>query len=233
MAILSDFGIDCYVVDGDSHAWNMVCMDCEYYELDCTWDMATMAEDNKTSHKYFNKTTSYMTSTDHTREALSLKLPQAEGTLYTYEKVLDDMGILIGNHTINGIKYKILDGMEATVLGMANSKKALTLKPSVTYGAYSYKILYIEDDAFKNSKITKITLPESLELIGERAFKGCKNLKTVIIKNASKLDFILADAFKGAAKKITFKIHGSKKDFNAIKNSLQMAGVKKGIYVRV
>jgi hypothetical protein len=35
----------------------------------------------------------------------------------------------------------------------------------------------------------KVTIPESVALIGKEAFAGCKKLKTVIIKDASYLQY--------------------------------------------
>ena len=232
-AILRDFGIDCYIVSGGSHAWNMVYMDGEYYDLDCTWDMAQFGDEGKTTHEYFNKKTDYMTSTEHTRELLSLKLPVAEGETLTFEKALERAGIAFGERIINGIKYNINESMEAHITGLVGSKTKVTLPPQLTIDSLDYPVVMIDDEAFKDSKLQKVTIGDGINMIGDRAFAGCKKLKTVIIKNAEALQYILEDAFKGTAKKITFKISGSKKEFNNTKSALIACGVKKGIFKRV
>lgn len=163
-ALLKDLGVDCYVLGGDAHAWNMVSLDDELYELDCTWDMAKLSDDGTTDHQYFNKTTEYMASTEHNRDLLSLLLPEAKGDVYTYEKV---------------------------------------------------------------------TIPESVALIGKEAFAGCKKLKTVIIKDASYLQYIEEGAFQNTPKNIVFKISGSKEDFENVKAALKEAGVRKGVFKHV
>ena len=232
-AILRDLGVDCYIVDGDSHAWNMVNIDGELYELDCTWDMAQFSDDGKTDHEYFNRTTDYMTSTEHTREGLSLQLPQAEGKTYTYEKAMEAMGIAVGNRTIDGINYNLNGDMTATVKGMTGSRKSVVIPSTVSVNSHVYSVIMIEEEAFKNSAVQNVTIGDNVGMIGERAFAGCKNLKSVTIKNAEMLQYTLDDAFKGAAKKITFKIYGSKKEFKLTKRGLIGCGVRKGIFKRI
>ncbi|MBO4394816.1 MAG: leucine-rich repeat protein [Eubacterium sp.] len=88
--LLDDLGVPTYIVTSDTHAWNMVCIDGEYYELDCTWDL----DGGKgIKYKYFNRTTTELTELDtsgaHVREADSTHLPTANGTKYTYEAVCD------------------------------------------------------------------------------------------------------------------------------------------------
>lgn len=231
-AILKDLGVETYVVDGDSHAWNLIKLDDKYYELDCTWDMAQFDDDNKTSHKYFNRKTEYMTETDHTRELLSLKLPQADGDVYTFEKVMSDMGYVIGEYSTGNLNYELSERMEAVLKGASGSVKKLNIPDVLKVNGHDYKVIIIEDDAFKNSNVKNLTIGKNVQILGERAFAGCKKLKTVTIKSAKVLQYVLADSFKGAAKKITFKIKGGKKDFTELKQAFIDAGVKKGTFIR-
>ena len=49
------------------------------------------------------------------------------------------------------------------------------------------KVTEIAESTFKNNtKITSIVLPETIEIIGSRAFYGCTNLKSIIIPNSAR-----------------------------------------------
>lgn len=59
-------------------------------------------------------------------------------------------------------------------------------------------IIFIADGAFKNKKLTSVTIPFSCERIGHYAFSGCKNLTSIDLPSSIKEigDF----AFKGCKK---------------------------------
>ena len=232
-SILKDMGVDCYVIGGDSHAWNMVELDGELYELDCTWDMKQFSDYGRTEHKYFNVTTDYMTKTDHKRETLSQRMPQAIGSVYTYEKVISDIGMIIGDYTADdGIIYNLDGEMMAAVKGMDAAANTLVIPSVIKVNGLDYTVVFINDEAFKNSNLKKVTFPETLLFIGKEAFSGCKKLKNVTIKNAAALQIIDENAFNNSRKKIIFKISGDKESFKKLKEELQKAGVRKGVYKR-
>ena len=231
-AILKDLGVDCYVIGGESHAWNMVVLDGELYELDCTWDMKQFSDYGRTEHTYFNVTTDYMTKTEHNRESLSQLMPEATGSIYTYEKVISDIGMIIGDHTADGIIYNLDGEMMATVKGMETATNILVIPSVVKVNGLDYTVMFIDDEAFKDSTLKKVTFPETLLLIGKEAFAGCKKLKNVIIKDAAALQIIDENAFNNSRKKIIFKISGDKESFKKVKEALQNSGVRKGVYKR-
>lgn len=77
--LMTELGIPCYYCTGyagESHAWNIVRLDGEYYNADATWD-----DTNPDKYGYFNKTDSEFSST-HRREDLSVYLPACNGTKY-------------------------------------------------------------------------------------------------------------------------------------------------------
>ncbi len=52
-------------------------------------------------------------------------------------------------------------------------------------------VVYISSEAFKdNTKITKVTLSDMTEMIGESAFQGCTSLESVIFPEYGKLESI-------------------------------------------
>ncbi|MCR5684940.1 MAG: hypothetical protein K6G81_05890 [Lachnospiraceae bacterium] len=73
-------GIPCYYCSGyagESHAWNIICLDDEFYNVDVTWD------DTDPGHNYdwYNKTDADYATT-HMRKNLSVYLPPCNGTKY-------------------------------------------------------------------------------------------------------------------------------------------------------
>lgn len=78
--LMTQLGVPCYYCTGyagESHAWNIIRLDGEYYNVDATWD-----DTNPDSYGYFNKTDSEFAST-HRREDLSVYLPACNGTKYS------------------------------------------------------------------------------------------------------------------------------------------------------
>lgn len=68
---------------GENHAWNLLQLDGEYYSMDVTWDDPIGNPATTYYYDYFNVTDAYL-SKDHTRDALSAKLPAAYGTQYSF-----------------------------------------------------------------------------------------------------------------------------------------------------
>ena len=92
--------------------------------------------------------------------------------------------------------------------------KTLSIPKTVKFEGKTYKVTIIEDAAFLNcKKLKKITIPISVNRIGKNAFKGCKSLKTIIVKTTSlkKKNYIGKNAFKGIYRKATFKCPKSMK----------------------
>ncbi len=57
--------------------------------------------------------------------------------------------------------------------------------PKNTHLKINNKIIYINDNAFKNEKnLVKLTLPEGIKVIGNKAFTNCTNLKSVNIPSS-------------------------------------------------
>lgn len=69
---------------GEAHAWNLIKLDGEYYNMDVTWDDPIGNPATTYYYDYFNITDSEI-SRNHTRRELSLGLPAANGTKYSYK----------------------------------------------------------------------------------------------------------------------------------------------------
>ena len=90
----------------------------------------------------------------------------------------------------------------------------------------TYQVKSIAPKAFANNKkLKKITIGKNVASIGKQAFSGCKKLKKITIKSAKlKSSSIGKNAFKGTAKKLTFKV--PKKKYKAYKKFLKKKGNK-------
>ena len=84
----------------------------------------------------------------------------------------------------------------------------------------------IKSQVFKNKKsIRKITLSKNIKTVGYWAFRDCKNLSKVIIKNAKKSPKFSDDCFKYTKNGIGFYVQ-NKKVAKQFKKQLKNCGVK-------
>lgn len=106
--------------------------------------------------------------------------------------------------------FKVVKGSkgsnEVRCIKYVGTDKAVTIPAAIEKDGVQYKVTSIAAKAFyKNTKITKVTIPNQVTTVGSKAFYGCKNLKTVIVK-AENLKTIGAKAFGGIQKKAVFKV---------------------------
>lgn len=77
------------VRDGGDHAWNIIKIDGQFYNVDVTWDDNLGEKRSNDVHAYFNITDSAISKT-HTRSEFSSKLPSCTDDSKTYGKNLGD-----------------------------------------------------------------------------------------------------------------------------------------------
>ncbi len=88
--------------------------------------------------------------------------------------------------------YTLIDNEIHIVKGNENLSGAITIPNTID----GYPVTQISALAFKeNTKITSVTIPESIKSIGEYAFADCKNL--AVVNFSEGLNFIGAEAFIG------------------------------------
>lgn len=245
--LMNDLGVTCYYLGSFKHAWNMVELDGDLYEMDNTWDL----DDGRgVKFNYFNVTTKEMLkrdeSGDHDRSYVSERFPEAKGTKYNYAYMWDKNGRKTTppaplDRVFPATERLVLDGLvyELDEYGYAickdyRKKTAEVVIPDyVVYGSYAYVSAYIYEGAFAmNKKLTSLTLPGNVLEIGDKAFFGCEKLKSITIENASRLKSVGEDAFKGIPKKAKFIIKGSAKTFKQAKKKIKAAGAKKAKFIR-
>lgn len=130
---------------------------------------------------------------------------------------------------VSGAYYVVGKGKTVTYKRPAN-KKSVNVKIPATVRAADgklYKVTAIAKDAFKNNKnLKKVTIGKNVTSIGDRAFYGCKKLKTITVNTKLlKANKIGKKAFSGIAAKATVKV--PKKKFKAYKSMLRKKGVGK------
>lgn len=77
--LMQQLGIPCYYCTGyagEDHAWNIIKLEEEYYNVDATWD-----DTGEGTYDYFNKTDQDYADT-HVRQELSVNLPPCNGEKY-------------------------------------------------------------------------------------------------------------------------------------------------------
>ncbi|MDE6628117.1 MAG: leucine-rich repeat domain-containing protein [Muribaculaceae bacterium] len=80
---------------------------------------------------------------------------------------------------VNGVQYEVTSAGEVEVYDVDTSLTAITLSETVSDGTTSYTLTSIGRDAFYYSKISEITIPNTVTALQYGAFRSCDNLATV------------------------------------------------------
>ncbi len=105
--VMQELGYTAYyctgTADGGDHAWNIIEIEGEFYNVDLTWDDSISEAYGSKVYTYFNLTDSAI-SVDHTRSELSENLPECTSTAMAYTTVygdtisIDDVEVESGTH---------------------------------------------------------------------------------------------------------------------------------------
>ena len=108
-----------------------------------------------------------------------------------------------------------------------SAKRKVTIPATVTMSGKTYKVTAIGKNAFKGCKNLKtVVIGKNVTKIGEKAFYGCKKIKTITIKTSRlKSKAIGKKAFSKTPKNMSIKV--PKKKFKAYKSLLIKSGVNK------
>lgn len=80
----------------------------------------------------------------------------------------------------DNIVYKKLDDNSVAISGNGSADGNVTIPKTINHQGMDYLVKGISPDAFKgNTLLTRVTIPESIEQIGERAFAGCNSLEAI------------------------------------------------------
>lgn len=135
--------------------------------------------------------------------------------------------IVRGDKTYDNYTYKVLNKNTVEIHKITTKgKKVRNLKISdtVKIQGKTYKVTRIADGALQNQKkVQTLTIGKNMTAIGKNAFKGCKNLKKIIVKS-KKLKKIGKNAFQNVKKAAYVKVpKGKAKSYQKM---LQKAGLK-------
>ena len=174
-----------------------------YYDEDKT----EITSDNRTTTQTESFTTEATTQIIGTTESnTGLKTVQRNSEIQVIHKV--------SSFLYKKVKYVVQSDQNSVVIQsarMVGSK--FTIPNTISYKGRKYKVVGISSKAFcNNKKLTSIIIGKNIENIGNEAFKGCKNLKNVIIKT-EKLDkkSLGKNVFKSVNKSVKIKIPKSKR----------------------
>ena len=104
-----------------------------------------------------------------------------------------------GRVTVEVLNYDLNEETKtAEVTGFSNgSVSNLEIPGSIQSGEVTYTVTSIGEYAFSQSNIGIVTIPASVETIGDRTFNMCSNLETVTFEEGSRLKSIGTEAFAG------------------------------------
>lgn len=116
---------------------------------------------------------------------------------------------------VDGIYYRLINSVTKTVEVSAPFSYEgaapvaytgdVTIPESFTFGAETYTVAYIGQDAFSGSAITSVNILAPVNLISEQAFKDCTALREVTLPES--VTTFAASAFEGCAALQPFTIH--------------------------
>ena len=180
--LMQQLGIPCYYCTGytgEDHAWNIVNIDGDYYNVDVTW-----ADGETAIYDYFNKRDSEIAKT-HVRTGLSVYLPACEGNRSTVKVPDSYVTDWINPNPVEPLRWEDepsvdnTDGMTAEEKEQENLDKANLTKDQVCYNMEDYykecaaklRIVGVGDQEFY------VNIPEYLWSSVESAYLQGNHLK--------------------------------------------------------
>lgn len=131
-----------------------------------------------------------------------------------------------------GVRYRVIKKTDrvrlVTVAGInERSRKKLVIPAKIVLAKKAYKVVGIEKKACKGmKKLTSVTIGKNVSSIGDKAFQGCKKLKTVKILSKN-CRFNGKQIWKNTSNKLVVKV--SAKASKKTVRSLQKSGIAKQV----
>ncbi len=105
-------------------------------------------------------------------------------SILSFVLMLTAIAVQAQDFTVNGLTYKV-SKMDSVTVQSYNTAygRDVSIPATVTYNQKTYKVTAIGDKAFNGIEITSVSIPSSVGYIGDQAFSGNDNLKTVILED--------------------------------------------------
>lgn len=101
----------------------------------------------------------------------------------------------------------------------------------IDFATKNVKVTCIKSFQKIDQSLKKVVIGKNITNINSKAFYGCKELKTVVIKS-TKIKKIGKYAFKGINKNATIKLTGTKKQKARIKKLIRQSGIAKTVKIK-
>ena len=123
--LMQQLGIPVYYCTGyagENHAWNIICLDGEYYNVDLTWD-----DTDPSTYNYFNGTDTDF-GVDHARTDLSVNLPPCNGQTYR---------LLLASNSSSGVGSDVVPGDGTVAVDQTGTSDTKTDQGEAVHGSSS------------------------------------------------------------------------------------------------
>jgi len=119
-----------------------------------------------------------------------LYVPKGSKALYESADGWKDFRNIVEMESEDDVPYILDEENKTATLNYSDAtEKEVEIQPSVTIDGEKYEVTAIGDGAFENNTtMEKVTIPESVTSIGEKAFAGCTNLKVIYLYAENPID---------------------------------------------
>lgn len=134
------------------------------------------------------------------------------------------LGAPVGaKRTISGIVYRVASSSQVQAVKLPN-KKSVAIPSSVVVNGKRYTVTSIASKAcYKKTKVKNLVIGANVKKIGSKAFYGCKNLRSVVVKG-SKISSFGSNSFGKIHAKAKAKVPKSCR--KTYKKKFKKAGLK-------
>lgn len=126
--------------------------------------------------------------------------------------------------------YKVTSAGKVSLTKVSTTKSSFSVPTTLSLGSATFKVTRIAAKAFSgNTTLKKVTIGKNVQVIGAKAFYGCRHLTKLVVKS-SKLKSVGSKAFKGVPAKV--KVYVPKAKTAKYGKLLHKAGLSKKAVIK-